>query len=137
MLEQQALVTRTDGRTVVVKSLQSSACGHCLQKDSCATTHYAHLLPNREMPLISHLALQAGDKVVVGIEESQLLRASLLMYLFPLLVLLAVVGLGGGDEITSALLAAAALAGSYFLLHRLQSGVIRFLISPPQILRKL
>lgn len=137
MLEQEALVTRTDNRRIFIKSLQGSACGHCLQRQTCSTSHYANLLPDREMALSSHLSLQPGDKVIVGIEESQLLRASLLMYFVPLLILLTVVGVSGGDETTSILLALATLAVTFYLIHRLQSGFIQYLISPPQILRKL
>lgn len=137
MLEQQALVTHIDEQIVFIKSLQDSACGHCLQRQSCATTHYAHLLPNREMALSSPLPLQAGDKVIVGIEENQLLRASLIMYLLPLVVMLGVVGLSGGNDQTAVPLAVATLTVSYYVLYRLQHGFIRYLISSPQILRKL
>lgn len=137
MLEQQALVIRTDGQKVFIQSLQGSACGHCLQRQSCATTHYAGLLPDREMALSSPLPLQAGDRVIVGILENQLLRASLIMYLLPLVILLGVVGLSGADDQTAAPLAVATLSVSYYLLYRLQHGFIRYLISPPQILRKL
>ncbi|WP_031432589.1 SoxR reducing system RseC family protein [Methylomarinum vadi] len=137
MLEQQALVTRTDEQKVFIKSLQGSACGHCLKRQSCATTHYAHLLPDREMALSSPLPLQAGDWVIVGIEENQLLRASFIMYLLPLLLLLGIVGLSGGDDQTTVPLAVATLSVSYYLFYRLQNGFIRHLISPPQILRKL
>ena len=137
MLEQQAVVTRIIDRRVYVKSLQTSACGHCLQRESCATTYYADLLPNREMALPCNLPVQAGDKVIVGVEESHLLRASLMMYLLPLLLMLGVVGLSGGDEQTTVLLVIATLSISFYVLHRLQNELVHYIIAPPRILRKI
>ena len=137
MLEEQAIVTRTDGRSVYIKSLQSSACGHCLERQSCGTVLYAKLLPNRELALTSDLELHAGDKVIVGIEESYLLRASLFMYLLPLLILLISVGLFEGSEQATALFAFFSLASALFLIHHLQKHFTHRLMAPPQIVRKL
>lgn len=136
MLEQRAIVTRTDDCRVYIKSLQSSACGHCSARESCGTSVYAKWLPDREMALSSTLALNAGDQVIVGIEESHLLRASLLMYLLPLLVMLLAVGLFEDSE-QDALLALCSLGVGLYLVHRLQQRFTRHFIGPPQIIRKL
>lgn len=137
MLEERAVVTRTDGPEVYIKSLQSSACGHCSERQSCSTTVFAEWLPDREMALSSRLDLKAGDQVIVGIEESHLIRASLLMYLVPLLIMLLAVALFEGSDQSTALLALSSLGAGLYLVHRLQHRFIRHLIGPPQIIRKL
>ncbi len=137
MLEEQAIVTRVEGRQVYVKSLQTSACGHCVQKQSCSTALYAKLLPVREMALSSSLALSAGDKVIVAIEEQHLLRASLLIYLVPLLIMLTTVGLYQGPEQEVALVAIFSLAASLYVIHRLQNVFTHQLMSAPRIIKKI
>lgn len=134
MLEESAVVTRIDGHLIFVKSLQSSACKSCHQQDSCGTSLYAKFLPKREMGLSSAISLQVGDKIVVGIEESQLLKASLLMYMFPLLLMLAVASLVDGDEPLTALLAFVGLMTGLYLVHVVQK--LSSLFIRPEILRK-
>ena len=137
MLEERALVTRTDHRFVYVKSMQSSACTQCLQKQNCSTALYAKLLPNREMALISPLDLKAGDRVVVGIGENHLLRASLFVYLLPLLIMLIPVGFFDGSEQASALLAIFSMLAGLYLIHRVQRRFTQQYLAPPQIIKKL
>lgn len=93
MIEEQAIVTRVEHGQVWIKSLQSGGCGGCAQQTSCGTATLAKLLPKREFAVDCDLDLQEGDRVSVAIDNSQLLFSSLLLYLLPLLVMLAGVGL--------------------------------------------
>ena len=137
MLEDQAIVTRVEGRQVYIKSMQGSACGHCLERQSCGTALYAKGLPHRELALISELNLSAGDRVVVGIEERHLLLASLLMYLLPLLVMLLCTGLFEGSDQTTALIALSSLGAGLFLINHHQKRITWHIMAPPRIIRKL
>ena len=137
MIEEQALVTRVNGSQVYIHSMQSSACKQCVQQDSCGTALYAKILPSREIALYSHLQLNVGDTVIVGIEENHLLRASLFMYLLPLLIMLLTVGFFEGSEEMTALLAFFSLITGLYLVHRFQQRFTQNLMSPPQIVRKV
>lgn len=137
MLEERAIVKRIVGRTAYVSSLQASACGHCVQRESCGTTLYTKWLPKREFPLAMDRELRVGDQIVMGIEESHLLRASLLMYMLPLLIMMATVAAFGEVDANAVLPAFVSLAGSFFLISRLQWHFIRYFIAPPKIIKTL
>lgn len=138
MLEELALVTRSDEHHVFVKSLQSSACSHCQQQSSCGASLYARFLPKRELAISSSIPLQVGDKVIVGIEESQLLVTSLLLYLLPLLLMLVGVGVMGNHAQTpaSVLAALSGLMAGFYLAHRIQKTFLYTFFVPPQIIAK-
>lgn len=138
MLEELALVTRSDEHHVFVKSLQVSACSHCQQQSSCGASLYARFLPKRELALRSPVSLQVGDKVIIGIEESQLLRTSLLLYLLPLLIMLVIVGLMEShvQAAASAVAALSGLAAGFYVAHRIQKKFLYSFFVPPQIVRK-
>lgn len=143
MIEQQAKVIRVAGDRITVESLQTSACEHCAQKSSCGSSLYAKLLPRRQMQLklTSAIALHEGDTVVIGISEAGLLRASLLLYLVPLIIMLIVVSVydssaADPNETIAAVLALASLGGSLYLIHRIQTYFMYFFMTAPTIIRK-
>jgi sigma-E factor negative regulatory protein RseC len=135
MIEEIAIVTRAEGGRVWLKSRQGSACGGCVQKASCATGALAELAPGRELEVESLPGLQVGDPVRVAIDDAQLLSGSALLYLLPLLIMLA------GIALAKALLPAAAgewmpeiaLAGlltAFWGIHRLQKRLLRRVENP-------
>lgn len=137
MIEQQALVSRIAGNRVYIKSVQASACTQCAKSPSCGSALYAKALPSREMALISDLPLAVGDTVLVGIEESHLLKASLFMYLLPLLAMLATAGFTDGNDTSAALYALVSLCAGFYLVNRLQRRFLQRFMAPPQIIKKL
>lgn len=64
----------------------------------------ASRLEERRFPLLNHEHLRVGDRVVVGVRENALVKASLLAYALPLLTLLVAggvaQGMAGSDVIT-------------------------------------
>lgn len=142
MIEEAAIVTRVDAGRTWIKSRQSSACGGCMQQQSCGTATLAKILPKREFAVDSELALQVGDRVMVAIDDAHLLLTSLLLYLLPLLLMLAAVGLAAhylpamaGDWLPE--IALLALLLSFWLIHRSQHVLLLQLCFKPQIVRKL
>jgi sigma-E factor negative regulatory protein RseC len=133
MLEQQALVTRVEHDIIYVKSLQTSACGHCAQQHNCGTPLYTMWLPQRELALPSQLPVAVGDTVIVAIDESHLLRASLFVYLLPLLLMMLAAGFASIVNFPPAIAAFSALMAGFFIISRLQWRFIRFFIDPPQL----
>ncbi|MGZ4981659.1 MAG: SoxR reducing system RseC family protein [Methylobacter sp.] len=87
MIEESAVVVKIENHQVWVESGQNSACGACLQKASCSTNAIGSVLKKKTVPVDSDIQLKIGDQVMVAIDESLLLRASLLLYLMPLIAL--------------------------------------------------
>ena len=136
MIEEQASVTRVEDGLIYVKSTPASACQSCSQKTVCGTTLYAKVLPKREMALRSQLPLHTGDHVIVGIEETHLVRASILMYFLPLVVMLLVAGFVDAGDVITAIVSIISLFITLFIIHRLQYYFLHYFMTPPKIIRK-
>ncbi|MEW7977398.1 MAG: SoxR reducing system RseC family protein [Candidatus Sedimenticola endophacoides] len=93
MIEQFATVVATEGTTALVEARRQSACGGCEASAGCATAVLAGLFGNRpaRIRVNNPIHAHAGDRVVVGLDESALPRASFLLYILPLIALF-----GGG-----------------------------------------
>lgn len=135
MIEEIAIVTRAGNGRVWIKSRQSGACGGCAQQHSCGTAAVAKLLPNREMEVDAPLGLQVGDPVRVAIDEAYVLSGSALLYLLPLSLMLAGVGLAtallpAAAEAWMPEIALAVLLLAFRTVHRLQKRLSRFAVRP-------
>ena len=93
MIEQNARVVAVEGDTAWVEAERSSACGGCAAKAGCGTGSLAKAFGTRtnRMKVLNTVEARPGDAVIIGIEESALVRGSVAVYLVPLLTLL-----GGG-----------------------------------------
>jgi sigma-E factor negative regulatory protein RseC len=131
MIEEIAIVTRAEGGRVWLKSRQGSACGGCVQKTSCTTAALAELAPGRELEVESPPGLQVGDPVRVAIGDAQLLSGSVLLYLLPLLIMLAGIALAkallpaAAAEAWMPEIALAGLLSAFGGIHRLQKRLLR------------
>ncbi|MGI9212259.1 MAG: SoxR reducing system RseC family protein [Methylococcaceae bacterium] len=88
MIEEEAVVVEhTADGTLLVEKTRNSACGQCATP--CLTMKAQHT-PNQRFSLNvpQTLAFHKGDRVVLGIPEAGVLRASLKLYLLPVLGLL-------------------------------------------------
>jgi sigma-E factor negative regulatory protein RseC len=134
MIEEQAIVTRIEPNQVWIKSLQSSACGGCVQQTSCGTATLAKLLPKREFAVNCELNLQVGDGVRVQIDDSHLILSSLLLYLLPLIVTLTMVGFANTLPMLETWLPEISLATlllTFWLIHRFHAPLlVRFSLKP-------
>jgi sigma-E factor negative regulatory protein RseC len=74
-----------------VKTQKTGACESCSAKSCCSTLGGGKEM---EMETIDTVGTGVGDKVLVGFETSSLLKASFLLYIFPILCMIvgAVVG---------------------------------------------
>lgn len=139
MIEEQAIVTRITEGQVWIRSLQASGCGGCGQKASCTTASLAKLLPQREFAVDCDMNLQAGDQVIVAIDDAHLLSTSLLLYLVPILVMLASVAIASlslpaaNAENWLPGIALAALLITFGLIHRFQAVFLLHFCFKPQI----
>lgn len=88
ILEEEAAVLRVDGEIAWIDPERKSTCSGCAAKNGCGTGTLAKVLGQRpiEMRAINRIGAKPGDRVVVGIAGAALLRGSLAVYLFPLLL---------------------------------------------------
>jgi sigma-E factor negative regulatory protein RseC len=115
MIEELAVVVKIENHQVWVEAGQNSACGGCRQKASCTTNALGSVLKKKSVPVDSDIQLKTGDEVMVAIDESLLLRASLLLYLVPLVALFTGAGIADWLLADNILYADLWIAGSAIL----------------------
>jgi sigma-E factor negative regulatory protein RseC len=86
MLEQVARISSVSDKKIIISPLVSSSCSGCHKK--CATASIAQALCNNREIELSHdhleFNLSAGDQVVIGVHESNLVKSAIYLYLIPL-----------------------------------------------------
>lgn len=95
MIEQEASVLAVADGSALVEVPRQSSCSSCGHGGSCGTATIAKLFGNgnaTRLRIIDHLGLAAGERVIIGIRNPVLVRASLAAYLLPLLALLGAAG---------------------------------------------
>ena len=145
MIEELAVVVKIENHQVWVESGQNSACGGCQQKASCTSNALGSVLKKKPVPVDSGIQLKTGDEVMVAIDENLLLRASLLLYLVPLIALFA--GAGIADWLLADItrysdlwIAGSALLSfllSLWLINKAQSLLILNYYARPVVVRKM
>ncbi|MES9987825.1 MAG: SoxR reducing system RseC family protein [Candidatus Thiodiazotropha endolucinida] len=130
MLEETAMVVEANTDYLWVETHSRSGCSQC--SSSCTTSVVSKLfgMKRNRLKLENTLGVVAGDRVVVGIPDELLVRASVWAYLFPLLAMFAVSATGnvmGVDEGAQALLAIVGLAAGFVLVrwHTSRQGTRR------------
>lgn len=89
MITDTAVVTRCDDGQVEVKLQRESACGNCELSQGCGTGALGRLLGNRSRALLipTEKNLKPGDRLLLGLSEAALVKASLTVYGLPLLAM--------------------------------------------------
>ncbi len=107
MVEGIARVVAVEGAVVWLEPEQTSTCGGCSSASMCGAKGIgtaANSLERRRFPMDNHEKLALGERVVVGVRENALVKASLTAYAIPLLTLLVAGGvaqwLAGSDVVT-------------------------------------
>jgi len=92
--EEGVVLKIKDVTTAWVKTEKSAACEACASKKSCNTIGGSN---DMEVESINTAGAKKGDRVVLSFKSSSLLKATFLLYVFPILCMLA--GAIGGQEI--------------------------------------
>lgn len=145
MIEELAVVVKIENHQVWVESGQNSACGGCLQKASCTTNAIGSVLKKKPVPVDSDFQLKNGDQVMVAIDENLLLRASLLLYLMPLIALFSGAGVADwlfadNTKYADLWIAGSALLSflvSMWLINKAQSLLLLNYYARPVVVRKV
>jgi sigma-E factor negative regulatory protein RseC len=88
MIETEAVVVKLEHAVAYVQAERKSSCSGC-SESSCGTSVLANFF-GQKTPLYrasNEVGAKVGDRVVVGMDESALFKGTLLLYLFPLLLL--------------------------------------------------
>ncbi|MDO8464679.1 MAG: SoxR reducing system RseC family protein [Gallionella sp.] len=91
MVEGIAQVVAVEGSMVWLVPEVGSSCGGCASASACGSKGIgtmASRLDARRFQLVNDAGLRVGERVVVGIRENALLRASITAYVIPLATLL-------------------------------------------------
>lgn len=90
MLEESGKVVALEGEHAWVETSRRSSCGSCEAK-GCGTGALSQILGNKSQKLRvrNPIGAKPGEKVILGVAESALIKGSLAVYLVPLLALFA------------------------------------------------
>jgi sigma-E factor negative regulatory protein RseC len=145
MIETEAVVVGVNDGVVEVQSAAAAGCGSCSTEGGCGGART--ILGTRtgggcRMRVYGDLAVRPGDRVVIGLPESGYLRASVALYLVPLVGMFAGAGvaewlvgrlaLASGDVVI--LIAGFAGLGAGFLWQR---GFSRRMADDPRFRARL
>jgi len=119
MAREEGIVIDVQADTAKVKTVKSASCEGCASQGSCTAQGN-----EMEVRVMNPAGARVGDRVVIEFETGALLKATFLLYIFPVLCLLAgaVVGNTMGERMglnPSALSAAAGFSlffASFFLI---------------------
>lgn len=91
MLETRAIIVRLDGSDALVEAQQGGGCGHCDSVNGCGSGKLSKLFCAQPRRFRVHNGIDArvGDEVQVAVADGALLRSVLIIYMLPLLLLLA------------------------------------------------
>ncbi|MBI5659183.1 MAG: SoxR reducing system RseC family protein [Nitrosomonadales bacterium] len=127
MIEGIALVVALEGNRVWLVPEQSSSCGSCASASACGSKGIgttASRLDKRRFRIDNGANLAVGDRVVFGIRENVLLRASITAYAIPLVAMLLAGSLAqwkfGSDLATMAATVAGLVIGLW--ISRVEAG---------------
>ncbi len=88
MLEEEGKVVKVEGEIAIIHAERGSSCGGCSAKSAC------HAMSGdnskmMEMKAINDLGAKEGDRVKVAIDSIVFLKSSFLIYVVPLVVMIA------------------------------------------------
>ncbi len=91
MASEEGVVIRVDASGTWVKTVRSGACESCSSKASC---HSMGGGQEMEVAADNPIGARVGDRVVLRMATASLLKGSFLVYMFPILLLVAGAALG-------------------------------------------
>lgn len=115
MIEESATVTDLEGEDAWVSASAAGGCHGCSAQAGCGSGVLARYLGGRprRLRVNNSLGVRVGDEIVIGLRESAVVNGSVLVYLVPLVGLLAgaaaLAGLASNLDLNTEL---AAIAGS-------------------------
>ena len=86
MATEEGTVIKVIGANVLIKTMRSSSCEHCTSKGSCMSKGGGNEM---QVQALNPVGAREGDRVKISFSTGSLLKASFLLYVFPILCLIA------------------------------------------------
>ena len=86
MATEEGIVIAVGPSTARIKTTRSGACKSCVSRGSCHTTGGGN---DMEVEAINTVGAEIDDRVVINFDSASLLKISFLLYIFPILCMLA------------------------------------------------
>lgn len=128
MITETGKVVALDGDKAWVQTIRTSACQSCSAKAGCGQKALASVSGGRanQVLVANSPGARVGDEVLLGIDEQSLLRASLMVYGVPLLLMVAFCVVGyqwfGGSDLSAVIGALSGMAVGFWFVRNWQSG---------------
>ncbi|WP_411991866.1 SoxR reducing system RseC family protein [Agarivorans sp. DSG3-1] len=96
LIIETAKVVEVDDGYATVECVSKSACGSCGSAEHCGNSAIAKAFPTRTHQLKVKLtdSVEVGDQIELGLVAKNMLQSALLVYLLPLIMLIAGAGIG-------------------------------------------
>lgn len=91
MATEQGVVLRTDSEAAWVKTTRTGDCQGCTARKSCHTRSGSQ---DMEVKALNIAGAREGDRIVLSFETRSLLKATFLIYVFPIIFLIAGAAIG-------------------------------------------
>lgn len=145
MIEEKAVVAKIENNQIWVETESGKGCGGCSQSGACSTSVLDKFIKRKAYLVDCSIDLSPGDQVIVGIDESVLLKGSIILYLFPLLSLIAGAGvasmlftdIGQWKDLWVAFSGMLCLGLSLIIINRFQNSFLFSFLARPVVLKKL
>ena len=85
MATEKGIVIRETAATAWVKTNRTEACKHCASRGSCHTVGSGEEM---EVEAINMVGAKAGDHIILTFETAPFLKATFLLYVFPIIMML-------------------------------------------------
>lgn len=89
MATERGIVIKIGMETAWIKVVPSEACEGCASHGSCSAQR-----GEMEVEVLNPMGAKAGDRIVVDMPTTSLLKASFLLYIFPIICMIAGAALG-------------------------------------------
>ncbi len=89
MIEEEAIVIKASKENVTLEVVRSKPCGLCGQVRGCGNSIWGKIFSHRtgHIETRNHLNAKLGDVVILGIDETLMLKSSLMLYGVPLMLM--------------------------------------------------
>ncbi|MGQ0442897.1 MAG: SoxR reducing system RseC family protein [Methylophilaceae bacterium] len=150
MIEEHAVILKletlvseppTENQSVAtLEIVRKTACGLCGQTQGCGNTIWGKLLSHKSTQFKAQNLINAkvGDSVIVGIDESALMKSVLLLYMVPLVTMLLgaiLIAQLSASELLAMLGALVGLLLGFLWVKGHTSGRVYYQAHQPKILR--
>jgi sigma-E factor negative regulatory protein RseC len=86
MAYEEGVVTKVEPSHAWVKTTRSSACKSCASRDACSANGDGQQMTVR---VLNGVGARVGDRIIVSFDTAPLLKATFLLYVFPIICMLA------------------------------------------------